>query len=58
MIGEQFERFSRIARARGKSAARPGRVRARDNPVFAIPILVALFQLAEDLSAGDGGARL
>ncbi|MCL6593821.1 MAG: ATP-binding cassette domain-containing protein, partial [Alicyclobacillus sp.] len=46
-IGRELERFSQIARARGKSRARAGALRASDLPVVMIPLLAALFQLAE-----------
>ncbi|MCL6637283.1 MAG: ATP-binding cassette domain-containing protein [Alicyclobacillus sp.] len=49
-IGQELERFSQIARARGKSRARAGALRASDLPVVMIPLLAALFQLAEDLA--------
>ncbi|MCL6599044.1 MAG: ATP-binding cassette domain-containing protein [Alicyclobacillus macrosporangiidus] len=50
VIGDQLDRFSRIARARAKSPAPPGRIRPRDLPAVTVPLLAALFQIAEDLS--------
>lgn len=50
LLSEQWERFSRIVRMRGKSGAKPGRVAVRDMPAVLAPLLVASFQLAERLS--------
>ncbi|WJH37023.1 hypothetical protein N6H14_15860 [Paenibacillus sp. CC-CFT747] len=50
LILAELERFSRIARARGRSGARPGSLRARDLPAVLIPLLVSLFKSAEDFA--------
>ncbi|MCL6516695.1 ATP-binding cassette domain-containing protein [Alicyclobacillus sp.] len=50
VIGEQLDRFSRIARSRAKSPAPVGRIRPRDLPAITVPLLAALFQIAEDLT--------
>jgi energy-coupling factor transporter ATP-binding protein EcfA2/energy-coupling factor transporter transmembrane protein EcfT len=49
MIVWEAERFSLIAAARGKRAVRKGQIRIRDLRVFAIPLLISLFQMVEDL---------
>ncbi|KIL38047.1 hypothetical protein SD70_29050 [Gordoniibacillus kamchatkensis] len=50
LLSAQWEKFSRIVRLRGKSAAKPGRVAARDMPAVLAPLLVAAFQLAERMA--------
>jgi energy-coupling factor transporter ATP-binding protein EcfA2/energy-coupling factor transporter transmembrane protein EcfT len=49
MIVWEAERFSLIAAARGKRTVRKGQIRIRDLRVFAIPLLISLFQMVEDL---------
>ncbi|SDC66523.1 energy-coupling factor transport system ATP-binding protein [Paenibacillus sp. UNCCL117] len=50
MIMSEWERFSLIVRARGKAALRPGTVRVRDIPALVVPLMMSLFQRAEDLT--------
>lgn len=50
LILSEWNRFSRIARARGKSAAKPGSLRMRDLPAVTVPFLLSLLQLAEQTS--------
>ncbi|MHB1681919.1 MAG: ATP-binding cassette domain-containing protein [Bacilli bacterium] len=50
LVSREWMRFSRIVRARGKSAAKPGRIALRDAPALLIPLLLALLQRAEDLT--------
>ncbi|MHB1629890.1 MAG: ATP-binding cassette domain-containing protein [Bacilli bacterium] len=50
LVSREWMRFSRIVRARGKSAAKPGRIAPRDAPALLIPLLLALLQRAEDLT--------
>ncbi len=50
MILSQLERFSRIARARGKHNPPMGQVSLQDIPAVIIPLLLAILQLGEDLS--------
>ncbi|ANS76439.1 hypothetical protein AWM70_19225 [Paenibacillus yonginensis] len=48
LIMEEADRFSTIARARGKRTNRQGSMAMRDIPAFVIPLLVALFQAVEE----------
>lgn len=50
MIWSEWQRFSLIVRARGKAALRPNTVRVRDLGPMVIPLLMALFQRAEDMT--------
>jgi energy-coupling factor transport system permease/ATP-binding protein len=50
MILGEWERFSLIIRARGKAPLRPGTVRFRDLPALVVPLLLSLFQRAENLT--------
>jgi energy-coupling factor transporter ATP-binding protein EcfA2/energy-coupling factor transporter transmembrane protein EcfT len=50
LLTDEFERFSRIVRARGKSQAKPGAVRLGDVKAVLVPFLLSCFQLAEHLS--------
>lgn len=50
MIWSEWQRFSLIVRARGKVALRPNTVRIRDLGPMVIPLLMALFQRAEDMT--------
>lgn len=50
MIWSEWQRFSLIVRARGKVALRPNTVRIRDLGPMVIPLLIALFQRAEDMT--------
>lgn len=50
VVRRDWERFSRIVRARGKSPGKPGRIPARDLPALLIPILLSLLQKAENLA--------
>ncbi|GIP31318.1 ATP-binding cassette domain-containing protein [Paenibacillus sp. J2TS4] len=51
LILSEWERFSRIARARAKSGSRPGRISLRELPAIVIPLLSSLLQLAEQFSS-------
>ncbi|MEC0230379.1 energy-coupling factor transporter transmembrane component T, partial [Paenibacillus alba] len=50
MILREWQRFSAIVRARGKAAIRPGTVRSRDIPALVVPLLLAMFHKAEQLT--------
>ena len=50
MIMREVTRFSKIVRARGKSRAKLGNIRIQDLHVVMIPLLLAVFQLADNLS--------
>ncbi|UOF89969.1 ATP-binding cassette domain-containing protein [Fodinisporobacter ferrooxydans] len=51
IISAELERFTRIARARGKSAQRQsGSLRLRDVPVVTIPFLLSVMKVAEGFS--------
>ncbi|MEK8129314.1 ATP-binding cassette domain-containing protein [Paenibacillus filicis] len=50
MILSEWERFSLIVRARGKAPLRPGTVRFRDIPALVVPLLLSLFQRAENMT--------
>ncbi|MCW3794731.1 ATP-binding cassette domain-containing protein [Paenibacillus sp. LS1] len=50
MIWSEWQRFSLIVRARGKAALKPNTVRIRDLGPMVIPLLMALFQRAEDMT--------
>ncbi len=49
MWGE-WERFSRIVRARAKSSARFGRIRLRDVPAIVVPLLLSVLQMGDTLA--------
>ncbi|SDN40559.1 energy-coupling factor transport system ATP-binding protein [Paenibacillus sp. yr247] len=49
ILGE-WQRFSAIVRARGKAAIRPGAVRSRDIPALVVPLLLAMFHKAEQMT--------
>ncbi|WP_088834229.1 ATP-binding cassette domain-containing protein [Paenibacillus tyrfis] len=51
MIVREWQRFSDIVRARGKAAVRPGAVRGRDMPALVVPLLLALFHRAEEITS-------
>ncbi|SCW76258.1 energy-coupling factor transport system ATP-binding protein [Paenibacillus tianmuensis] len=51
MIVREWQRFSDIVRARGKAAVRPGAVRGRDMPALVVPLLLALFHRAEEVTS-------
>ncbi|RIV24720.1 ATP-binding cassette domain-containing protein [Alicyclobacillaceae bacterium I2511] len=46
----ELERFSMIARARGKSGAKPGHIPLKDARSVLIPMLLSVLQLGEDLT--------
>ncbi len=46
----ETDRFSKVARARGKSHANPGSIRLQDIRAIMTPLLLAVFQLADNLS--------
>ncbi|MEY8745392.1 energy-coupling factor transporter transmembrane component T [Bacillales bacterium AN1005] len=50
MIWSEWQRFSLIVRARGKAALRPNTVRVRDLGPMVIPLMMSLFQRAEDMT--------
>ncbi|MDT0122696.1 ATP-binding cassette domain-containing protein [Paenibacillus sp. RRE4] len=50
MIWSEWQRFSLIVRARGKAALKPNTVRVRDSGPMIIPLIMALFQRAEDMT--------
>lgn len=50
MIWSEWQRFSLIVRARGKAALKPNTVRVRDLGPMIIPLIMALFQRAEDMT--------
>lgn len=50
LILREWQRFSAIVRARGKAAIRPGSVRARDIPALVVPLLLAMFHKAEQMT--------
>lgn len=50
MIWSEWQRFSLIVRSRGKAALKPNTVRIRDLGPLIIPLLMALFQRAEDMT--------
>ena len=50
MIMREVARFSKIVRARGKSRAKLGNIRIQDLHVVMIPLLLSVFQLADNLS--------
>ncbi|WP_261808130.1 energy-coupling factor transporter transmembrane component T [Paenibacillus sp. N3.4] len=50
MILREWQRFSAIVRARGKANIRPGAVRARDIPALVVPLLLAMFHKAEQMT--------
>lgn len=52
MIWSEWQRFSLIVRARGKAALKPNTVRVRDLGPMVIPLIMALFQRAEDMTIG------
>lgn len=50
LILREWQRFSAIVRARGKAAIRPGMVRMRDIPALVVPLLLAMFHKAEQMT--------
>ena len=50
VLTREIERFSKVARARGKSRAVPGNLRAGDLRVVMVPLLLSVFQLADHLT--------
>ncbi len=50
VLMSEMERFSMLARARGKSSAKPGQVRLRDVRGMMIPMLLSVLQFGEDLT--------
>ncbi len=50
MMLRETDRFSKVARARGKSNAKPGSIRLQDIRAIMTPLLLAVFQLADNLS--------
>ncbi|MGF9695920.1 ATP-binding cassette domain-containing protein [Paenibacillus sp. MABNR03] len=50
MIWSEWQRFSLIVRARGKAALKPNTVRIRDLGPMVIPLLMSLFQRAEEMT--------
>jgi energy-coupling factor transporter ATP-binding protein EcfA2/energy-coupling factor transporter transmembrane protein EcfT len=49
MILLEWQRFAIIVSSRGKAATQPGRIKTRDIPALVVPLLLALFQAAEDM---------
>ncbi|MFS0727933.1 ATP-binding cassette domain-containing protein [Paenibacillus sp. 1P07SE] len=50
MLTTEWERFARITRARGKSAAKPGRVPMNQLPRMLVPYLLSMLRIAEEIS--------
>lgn len=50
LILREWQRFSAIVRARGKASIRPGAVRTRDIPALVVPLLLAMFHKAEQMT--------
>jgi len=50
VLRQELERFSRIVRARGKDAGRPGALAIRHVPALMIPMMLSLLQWADDLA--------
>ncbi|MDR6881111.1 ATP-binding cassette domain-containing protein [Bacillus sp. 3255] len=50
LIMREWQRFSAVVRARGKAAIRPGTVRMRDVPALVVPLLLAMFHKAEQMT--------
>ncbi|MCY9692875.1 ATP-binding cassette domain-containing protein [Paenibacillus alginolyticus] len=50
LILREWQRFSAIVRARGKASIRPGAVRSRDIPALVVPLLLAMFHKAEQMT--------
>lgn len=50
LILREWQRFSAIVRARGKASIRPGAVRSRDIPALIVPLLLAMFHKAEQMT--------
>lgn len=50
LILREWQRFSAIVRARGKATVRPGMVRMRDIPALVVPLLLAMFHKAEQMT--------
>lgn len=46
----EWSRFSKIARARGKSRGKPGALKLRELPAVAVPLLLSMLNLAEELA--------
>lgn len=50
LILREWQQFSTIVRARGKASVRPGSVRVRDIPALVVPLLLAMFHKAEQMT--------
>ncbi|OCT11401.1 hypothetical protein A8709_06935 [Paenibacillus pectinilyticus] len=50
LILREWQQFSAIVRARGKASVRPGSVRVRDIPALIVPLLLAMFHKAEQMT--------
>ncbi|KQX56714.1 MULTISPECIES: ATP-binding cassette domain-containing protein [unclassified Paenibacillus] len=50
LILREWQQFSAIVRARGKASIRPGTVRSRDIPALVVPLLLAMFHKAEQMT--------
>ncbi|WNR44110.1 ATP-binding cassette domain-containing protein [Paenibacillus roseipurpureus] len=50
LILREWQQFSTIVRARGKASVRPGSVRVRDIPALVVPLLLAMFHRAEQMT--------
>lgn len=50
LILREWQQFSTIVRARGKASVRPGSVRVRDIPALIVPLLLAMFHKAEQMT--------
>jgi energy-coupling factor transporter ATP-binding protein EcfA2/energy-coupling factor transporter transmembrane protein EcfT len=50
LIMREWQQFSMIVRARGKASVRPGSVRVRDIPALVVPLLLAMFHKAEQMT--------
>jgi energy-coupling factor transport system ATP-binding protein len=46
----EWSRFGKIARARGKSRGKPGALKLRELPAVAVPLLLSMLSLAEELA--------
>jgi energy-coupling factor transporter ATP-binding protein EcfA2/energy-coupling factor transporter transmembrane protein EcfT len=50
LIMREWQQFSTIVRARGKASVSPGSVRVRDIPALVVPLLLAMFHKAEQMT--------
>ncbi|MDR6553408.1 ATP-binding cassette domain-containing protein [Paenibacillus qinlingensis] len=50
LIMREWQQFSAIVRARGKASVHPGSVRVRDIPALVVPLLLAMFHKAEQMT--------